>query len=39
MPQDLKNKVLKQPMTPLMIGPTLKPQYVYDSWEKRGPKN
>jgi hypothetical protein len=35
MPQDLKNKMLKQPMNHQMIGLALKPRDVYDSWKKR----
>jgi hypothetical protein len=33
-PQDLKNKVLKQPVNHQMIGLALKPQDVYDNINK-----
>jgi hypothetical protein len=36
-PQDLKNKMLNQPMNHWMIDPTLKPWDVYDSWKKNIP--
>jgi hypothetical protein len=36
-PQDLRNKMLKQPVNHWMIGLALKPWDVYDSWKKRHP--
>jgi hypothetical protein len=39
MPQDLKDKMLKQSMNHWMIGLALKPWDVYDSWKKRCPNN
>jgi hypothetical protein len=37
MPQDLKSKMLKQPLNHWMIGLALKPWDVYDRWKKRRP--
>jgi hypothetical protein len=36
-PQDLRNKVLKQHVNRQMIGLALKPQDVYNSWKKNIP--
>jgi hypothetical protein len=36
-PQDLKNKVLKQPLNRQMKGPAQKPQDVYDTQKKDVP--
>ncbi len=38
-PQDLKNKMLKQPMNHWMIGSALKPWDVYNSWKNKHPNN
>jgi hypothetical protein len=34
-PQDLRNKVLKQLVNHQMIGLALKPRNVYNSWKKK----
>ncbi len=36
-PQDFRNKVIKQPMNRQIIGPALKPQNVYDNRKKDVP--
>ncbi len=35
MPQEFKNKVLKHLVNCQMIGPVLKPRYMYDSKKQR----